>query len=134
MLNKIVIRFLNGALIRGHTPDFDPDKEEFHIITRTKQGDQSLMIHTNLLKAVFFVKDLNGNGNASLRRSFNEFKDIRTYGKKVKVEFLDGDILYGITNGFSVQGQGFFFDPIDKANNNERIFAVLTALKEITFL
>lgn len=134
MLNKVVARFLDGAVIRGYTTDFNPDKEIFHLIVRTEHGDRPYVVRTHALKAVFFVKDLNGNGHSSLQKSFDDFKDIKVYGKKVKVEFLDGEVLYGITNGYSVQRQGFFFNPIDKASNNERIFAILTALKEITFL
>jgi len=134
MLNKVVVRFLDGAVARGYTTDFNPDKEVFHLMIRTKEGERPFIVLTNALKAVFFVKDLNGNGHSSLQKSFDDFKGIKVYGKKVKVEFIDGEILYGVTNGYSVQRQGFFFNPIDKASNNERIFAILTALKEITFL
>lgn len=134
MLNKVVVRFLDGTIARGYTTDFNPDKEAFHLMIKTKEGERPFIVRTHALKAVFFVKDLNGNGHSSLKKSFDDFKDIKVYGKKVKVEFLDGEILYGITNGYSVQRQGFFFNPIDKASNNERIFAVLTALKGITFL
>lgn len=134
MLNKVVVRFIDGAIARGYTTDFNPNKELFHLIVKTKQGEKPFIVRTHTLKAVFFVKDLNGNGHSSLKKSFDDFKGIKVYGKKVKVEFIDGEILYGVTNGYSVQRQGFFFNPIDKASNNERIFVILTALKEITFL
>jgi len=134
MLNKVVVRFIDGAVARGYTTDFNPNKEVFHLIVKTKQGEKPFIVRTRALKAIFFVKDLNGNGHSSLKKSFDDFKNIRVYGKRVKVEFIDGEILYGVTNGYSVQRQGFFFNPIDKASNNERIFVILTALKEITFL
>ncbi len=134
MLNKVVVRFIDGAVARGYTTDFNPNKEVFHLIVKTKQGEKPFIVRTRALKAIFFVKDLNGNGHSSLKKSFDDFKSIRVYGKRVKVEFIDGEILYGVTNGYSVQRQGFFFNPIDKASNNERIFVILTALKEITFL
>jgi len=134
MLNKVVVRYLDRTINRGYTTDFNPNKEVFHLMVKNTDGEKPVIVLTNTLKAVFFVKDLNGNGHSVLKKSFDDMKNIKVYGKKVKVEFFDGEILYGIANGYSVQRQGFFFNPIDKASNNERIFAVLNALKDITFL
>ncbi|MBA7544798.1 hypothetical protein ES705_37159 [subsurface metagenome] len=54
-------------------------------------------------------------------------------GRKVKVEFTDGEVLFGITLGYSANRRGFFFTPIDPESNNERIFAIINAVKDITF-
>ena len=35
--------------------------------------------------------------------------------------------------GYSPQRRGFFFSPIDPESNNERIFAILSAVKDISF-
>jgi len=94
MLNKVVVRFIDGAVARGYTTDFNPNKEVFHLIVKTKQGEKPFIVRTRALKAIFFVKDLNGNGHSSLKKSFDDFKNIRVYGKRVKVEFIDGEILY----------------------------------------
>ena len=137
MPNKIVIRFLDGRIERGYTADFQPHKEIFHLVVKgedTQQG-KSLAIRMANLKAVFFVKELHGMDKERpvVKRSFTDLKDQKLLGKKVEVEFTDGEILSGITLGYSPQRRGFFFTPIDPESNNERIFAVLSAVKEIKF-
>jgi hypothetical protein len=67
------------------------------------------------------------------KKTFADLEDKTLIGKKVKVEFNDGEVLYGMTLGYSPHRQGFFFTPIDPESNNERIFAVLSAVKELTF-
>lgn len=137
MPNRVVVRFLDGRIERGYTTDFQPHKEVFHLVSKgegTQQG-KSLAIRMANLKAVFFVKELHGldKDRPVVKREFTELKDKKLIGKKVQVEFVDGEVLNGITLGYSPQRRGFFFTPIDPESNNERIFAVLSAVKEISF-
>ncbi len=137
MPNKVVIRFLDGRIERGYTADFQPHKEIFHLVVKGEGAQQgkSLAIKMANLKAVFFVKELHGMDKERpvVKRSFTDLKDQKLLGKKVEVEFTDGEVLSGITLGYSPQRRGFFFTPIDPESNNERIFAVLSAVKEIKF-
>lgn len=137
MPNKMVIRFLDGRTERGYTADFQPHKEIFHLVIKGEDAQQgkSLAIRMANLKAVFFVKELHGMDKERpvVKRSFTDLKDQKLLGKKVEVEFTDGEVLSGITLGYSPQRRGFFFTPIDPESNNERIFAVLSAVKEIKF-
>lgn len=137
MPNRIVVRFLDGRVERGYTTDFQTHKEIFHLVVKGEGTDQgkSLVIRMANLKAVFFVKDLHGLGKDRpvVKREFTDLKDKKLIGKKVQVEFTDGEVLNGITLGYSPQRRGFFFTPIDPESNNERIFAVLSAVKEISF-
>ena len=137
MPNRIVVRFLDGRIERGYTTDFQPHKEVFHLVVKNAEGQEgkSLAIKMVNLKAVFFVKELHGldKDRPVVKRDFADLKDQKLIGKKVQVEFTDGEILNGITLGYSPQRRGFFFTPIDPESNNERIFAVLSAVKEISF-
>jgi hypothetical protein len=135
MPNKVVIRFLDGRIERGYTADFQPHKEIFHLVVKSEGQDRSLAVKMANLKAVFFVKELHGmdKDRPVVKRDFADLKDQKLIGKKVCVEFLDGEVLNGITLGYSPQRRGFFFTPIDPESNNERIFAVISAVKDISF-
>ena len=137
MINKIVVHYLDGTIQRGYTTDFQAQKEVFHLVVKKDKQENSILVNTDNVKAVFFVKALRGmnqNGHeAQMTFEDEEFKDKNLVGKKVKIEFIDGEVLYGLTLGYSAQRKGFFFTPIDQETNNERIFAVLHAVKDITF-
>ncbi len=135
MPNKVVIRFLDGRIERGYTADFQPHKEIFHLVVKGEGTGRSLAIKMANLKAVFFVKELHGmdKDRPVVKRDFADLKDQKLIGKKVCVKFLDGEVLNGITLGYSPQRRGFFFTPIDPESNNERIFAVISAVKDISF-
>jgi len=134
MLNKVVVHYLDGNVERGYTTDFQPNKEIFHLIVEDN-GEKSILVKIINLKAVFFVKNLKGLNKTRVKakRSFEEIKDKKMIGRKVKVEFTDGEVLFGITLGYSANRRGFFFTPIDTESNNERIFAIINAVKDITF-
>jgi hypothetical protein len=87
-------------------------------------------IEVEALKAVFFVKDVEGN------KDYNEtYQDvIQGGGKKVQVEFDDGEIIVGYVLGYSPDRQGFNMTPADLNSNNERVFVVTSATKSVTFL
>ncbi len=136
MPNKVVVHFLDHRIERGYTTDFNPDKPFFHLIVKEENNkEKSIPIKIANLKAVFFVKELLGKSRArpAEKKTFEDLKDKKLIGKKVKVEFVDNEVLYGLTLGYSQKRQGFFFTPIDPESNNERIFAVLSAIKSVTF-
>jgi hypothetical protein len=135
MPNKVVIHYIDGHLERGYTSDFQPTKELFHLIVKDEGKDKSIPVKFVNLKAVFFVKELLGKKRPRPvpKKTFEEIADKTLIGKKVKVEFVDGESLYGLTMGYSPQRRGFFFSPIDPESNNERIFAILSSVKDISF-
>lgn len=135
MPNKVVVHYLDHRIERGYTSDFRPDKPVFHLVVKENDKEKSIPVRISNLKAVFFVKELMGKSRARHRgkKTFDDVKDQRLIGKKVKVEFIDNEVLYGLTMGYAPNRQGFFFTPIDPDSNNERIFAVMGAIKDITF-
>ena len=127
IVNKVVVRFKDGVIMKGQTSDFFPNKKEFHLEV---QPGEIVSINTNELKAVFFVKDLEGDKNRK-----DMYDDIIAGGgKKIEVQFADGEVIVGFSQGYSPERIGFFFIPADKKGNNDRIFVVTSATKKITLL
>ncbi|OGC43156.1 hypothetical protein A2Y85_07215 [candidate division WOR-3 bacterium RBG_13_43_14] len=135
MPNKVVVRYLDGRIERGSTADFMPHKDLFHIVVEEDKDHKAIPVKMTNLKAVFFVKELGGKNRERpvSKISFEDIKDKKLIGRKVKVIFIDGEELLGLTLGYSPQRRGFFFTPIDSESNNERVFAVMSAVKDISF-
>jgi len=66
------------------------------------------------LKAVFFVKSLEGRqGPPSLKGLMEEKLDAPGL-MKAKITFFDGEILAGTTQGYAHERKGFFVVPLEK--------------------
>jgi hypothetical protein len=126
--NKVVVRYKNGEILKGVTTDFNPEKPVFHL--QIKIGDKINLREIKLehLKAVFFVKSFEGNRSYQERKSF---EGPTMGGIKIKVFFIDGEILLGTTNGYKPDKIGFWFFPVDKNSNNVRAFIVNSAVKGV---
>jgi len=130
---KVVARFADNRLLKGYTQDFFPNKSLFHIhpvdSTRFKE---SIEISVKDLKALFFVRDFQGNPDYDERKAFDPKEQIS--GKKVEVTFLDGEVLVGTTLGYEPKRPGFFLHPPDPKSNNIRVFVVSSAVHNVRFL
>ncbi len=126
-LNKVVIKFKNGSIQKGKTNDFFPNKKQFHL---ELLDGRVVIISTGQLKAIFFVKDF--EGNKEHKDCYND--TIIGGGRKIRVRFPDGETIIGFTQGYSSQRLGFFMIPADRGGNNERIFVINAAAKEVSFI
>ena len=82
------------------------------------------------LKAVFVVRDFNGNPQYKERKTF--LKGENSSGLKLEVTFNDGEMIVGSTPlGYDPKRQGFFIIPADPNSNNTRLFAISTAVKSV---
>jgi hypothetical protein len=136
--NLVVAKYRDGKMIKGVTYNFGPAKRFFHVapLDEEKEGGtrKSLEIVTSELKAIFFVKSLEGRkGLRTLERLLEEEEE-RTSAIKIRVVFHDGETLVGLTHGYSRDRQGFFIIPLEKESNNLRIFVVFNSAKEIEIL
>ena len=125
--NKVVVQYKDGNILKGSTGDFLPTKPRFHLNVL----DGSIKeIQVEELKALFFVKDMEGN------KDYNEtYEDvIEGGGKKIEVEFNDGETIVGYVQSYSPDRQGFIMSPADLNSNNERVFVVMTSAKSVKFL
>ena len=125
--NQIVIRFIDGSVKKGHTNDFVPNKTIFHL---NKSDSEIEEINIENIKAIFFVRDLNGVQGYN----YNYKDNIPGGGKRIQVEFNDGEIIVGYVLGYSPKRQGFFMTPADLGGNNFRIYALAAAVKKTQFL
>ncbi len=124
--NKIVIHFKDGSLLNGNTNDFFHNKESFHL---NQRDGKITKIDVENLKAVFFVKDHKGDNDY-----IYEYDSVVSGGgKKISVDFPDGETIIGYVLGYSPQRQGFMMTPADIKGNNERIFIINSAVKNINF-
>ncbi|MBN1473171.1 MAG: hypothetical protein JW914_01020 [Syntrophaceae bacterium] len=131
--NKIVVRYMDGQLLKGVTNDFFPNKDVFHLVpTEAPQGSKSLELSTANLKAIFFVKGYVGNPDYDDKKEFDQNK--ATVGRKIKVLFKDGELMVGTTNGYQPGRPGFFVVPADPNSNIERCYVLASATQEVSFI
>jgi hypothetical protein len=126
---KVVVRYLDGRVMKGFTQDFFPNKDRFHLHHAAKSSGESVEVMLKDLKAIFFVQDFEGNAQYSERKSYGEGE--RAQGRKVEVTFADGEVLVGSTMGYDPNRPGFFIFPADPKSNNMRAFAVSSAVKKV---
>jgi len=122
--NLVIAHFRDGTLVRGHTLDFFPTKSRFHILSA---GGQRHEVDMSALKAIFFVRDLDGNEAHDERKGFFH----RQQGKKLMVEFEDGEIIFGYTLSYTTRGLGFFMFPGDPDCNNTKVFVIHSATRRV---
>ena len=125
--NKVVIQLKNGTVRKGITNDFLPNKPRFHF---TGMDGSIEPVDIDTLKALFFVKDI--DGNKDYKESYNDI--IQGGGRKIRVEFADGEVIIGYVLGYSPDRPGFIMSPADSKGNNNRVFVVRSATKHIEFL
>lgn len=129
-MNHVVARYQDGRIIKGQTNDFLPTRMTFHIHPEDASPmDKPLELNLNELKALFFVRDLEGDPLHANSNSFDPEKPAQ--GRKVRVEFKDGEVLVGVTQGYHPERPGFFVLPADAKSNNERCFVVTSAAKQV---
>ncbi len=125
--NKIVAHYKNHEVVKGISNNFFPNKIFFNIESSTGESSRIDIEH---LKAVFFTKNFDGNKDHQY-----DYKDeIPGAGRKMRVEFFDGEVIIGYSLGYSADRQGFFLTPADLNGNNERVFVVNSSTQKTEFL
>jgi hypothetical protein len=125
--SKIVARYNDNRVVKGYTNNFFPNKVFFHL--ESINGD-SHRIEMEDLKAVFFTKDFEGN-----KAHQNDYShEIRGAGRKLRVEFNDGEVIVGYSLAYSADRLGFFLTPADVNGNNERVFVLNDASRSVEFV
>jgi len=131
--NKIVARYNDGRVQKGITMDFIPGKDTFHIMPSVSvQGERLMEIRCEELKAVFFVRDYAGNPDYDDRKDFGASQPLT--GRKIKVQFKDGELLVGATSAYQPNRPGFFVAPADPKSNIERCYVVTRATQNVQWM
>ena len=128
MINRVVIHYIDGSITKGETGDFFPNKNSFHL--KVENSDEMQQVDVQNLKAIYFVESFNGDS------SFNEKDNVERsgFGRKIKIQFKDGEVQYGYTQGYAPNRTGFFVSPCDPDSNNLRIFVVTGATEKVQFI
>ena len=129
--HRLVVRYVDGQLLRGYSNDFSPDLGHLHLSPAVRcQADERLLVPIARLKAVFFVKSLQGD---PVRVDANTF-DHNPRARRMELTFRDGEVMVGSTLNYKPNGQGFFLKPASSRSNNLRIFVVTAAIRHMRFV
>ncbi len=132
-IHRVCARYQNGRVLKGHTRDFHPAMDRFHLLLADCfPGTPPAEVLLDELKGVFFVHHLDGDPTHRCSNVF-EPTDL-TPGQRIRVVFNDGEVLHGTTHGYGPGLSGFFVLPADERSNNERCFVMASATREVSFL
>lgn len=126
--HPVVVRFVDGRILKGTTRDFAPNKIQFHLFPWGEEDYKALEIVVGALKAIFFVKSYEGNKEHVENNSFDRASG---QGRKLVVTFKDGEVMAGFTMGYNPKNQGFFLIPADPEGNNDRVYIVNSAVDKV---
>lgn len=132
---KAVVKYQNGEIIKGWVEDFRPARDFFILFPLIEYSEEErIEIDFSSLKAVFFVKDFSGDKNYKKVRTFNLDFKITPSQRKLIVNFIDGEHLYGTSHSYGRYKIGFFVYPVDPKDNSERIFVTHSAIDSIRLM
>ncbi len=129
--SRIVVRYLDGRLLKGFSQDFHASRQHFHL-SPSIDGvvHRPVLVPMSRLKAVFFVRDFDGRPERQKRQTFDE----PLPGRRIEITFLDDEVIVGATLGYRPDGTGFFITPADSTGNNLRVFVIPGAIRHIRYL
>jgi hypothetical protein len=131
-VNKVVARFIDGRTVKGSTINFLPTKDRFHLTEATADAaSPAVVIRTDELKALFFVKDFDGDPRHVEKMELDPSRAVD--GRPIRVSFEDGEVLFGTTTGYEPDRSGFFLTPADPDSNNRYAYVVAAAATDIRF-
>jgi hypothetical protein len=128
--SRVVVHYRDGNLIKGTTADFFPARDVFHVAP--EGGGPAVAVRYGDLKALFFVRELDGSPEPAPRNEFVPDKPV--IGRKIRVLFEDGEVMIGTTQGYQPGRPGFFVIPANPQTNTERCFVIAAATREVTLL
>ena len=128
-LNRVVVHFMDGKVLKGTTQDFFPNRPSFHL--QPAEGGPAVEVRCKTLKGLFFVKEFAGNAKRRDLRGFLDAPSETARGKKMAVRFKDGELLCGYSLSYLPDREGFFMFPSDSGSNNLRIYVIIAATVEV---
>ena len=127
---KIVVRYINGTVMKGFTQNFSPNKDWFHLNLFDKPAGVTIEVFLKRLKAVFVVRDFSGNPLYHERKKY--MKGENPSGLRLEVTFADGEVMVGSTAlSYDPKRPGNFIIPADPQSNNIIVFVVSSAVRSV---
>ena len=119
--DNVVARYADGRVLKGRTADFSSERPTFTLVPLGEA--QPVDVRLDDLKAVFFVRDFDGDADYTEWKQFVEPR----LGLKVALKFTDGEVMVGARLPLDTTN-GFFLFPADHGSNNEKVFVVSAAV------
>lgn len=138
-VQKAVLRFNDGRLMKGFLTDFSADLPE--VTLKESETDSYVIVKTDELKAIFFVRSFEGKSGYHEKKVYGIS---RPRGHRVFIKFNDGEGLVGFLEGdipwdkgFFLSKQdkslkGFFLLPVDLDSNNLKVFVIASSVNDVT--
>lgn len=130
---KVVVAYLDRRRERGMVYGFRPFGDGFTLYPpedRTKAGGRP--VEFRICKAIYFVRSHEGNRN--FKENKLQLPPVLPQGRKICIDYPDGERTVGITEGFNPSRVGFFMFPADPKSNNTEVFVITQNCQEIALL
>jgi hypothetical protein len=129
--SRIVAHYRGGQTIKGFTQHFLAVSGSLNVSPAPDASASArVTVPFKTLKAIFFVRDHEGSPGYQEKKTL----DSPPRGRKISVTFTDGEELVGTTVNYLRSAPGFFVHPADPKSNNERVFVVAQAVRDVKFL
>ena len=119
----VIIHYANGTLVKCHASDVEIDRAS--VLVNTTDGTAYKLRHREI-KALYWVRDFLGTQGYRETRKFPE--GFQTSGRKLGVQFRDGERLVGVTHDDEPGSPGFHLVPADPKSNNLKIWVSRAAV------
>ncbi len=130
---KIVVRYRDGRVLKGTTENFNPTTGGFHLFPLPPAKDnQPVAVRLAELKAIFIVQDYKGKPGRVEKKTFTTHEP--HHGTRLRITFSDGEVIVGHSLNYDPQSPGFFLFPADTSSNNQRVFVVNGAVKDVKWV
>ena len=127
---KVVVRYADGQMLKGFTQDFHGSRLQFSLWPSvTAAAHERVVVPLALLKAVFFVREFRGDPDYVEQKVFES----AAHGRRIEVTLLDDEVIVGTTLNYRTDSAGFFVFPADTRANNQRVFIVSSAVRQVRF-
>jgi len=119
MEHKVVAHFLSGRLVKGLSTSIALDRPTCHVMTR---DHGVVLVRLSELKALFFVKDLEGDRTHRDHQVIGSSDPRATGAKRLKITFRDGEQLVALAPTYEGTANCFTsFRPIRVATTFESL-------------
>jgi hypothetical protein len=127
---KIVVRYVEGQMLKGYTQDFSASRPHFSLWPSINAAaDTRVIVPLARLKGIFFVRDFAGNPGYVERTDTGGPQ----HGRRIEVTLVDDEVIVGRTLSYRPDGHGFFVVPADPLANNIRVFVVASSVRQVRF-
>lgn len=127
---RVVVRTLSGETLKGYGDNFLPGETEF-MVQEVESGE----IHRVPLaevKMVCFVRAFVTDSQSTHRPTAPLIYQA-VPGRRVSLEFADGERMEGVATLQAMPSQGFFVTPLNPNSNNLQVYVNPNALKRFRF-